>query len=91
MSAKAILDSYSPNALKEKLSSLDALLKAVDERTKQPIVIESFSSRASLQGKHFCLDCGRRLKTHGAIRCASCNMKIVGRNHLETRKMKGGP
>jgi hypothetical protein len=84
-SAKAILDSYSTDDLKEKLNKLDALLKAVDARSKQP---SSFSTRGSLNPKHFCADCGRRLKTHGAKRCHSCNMRLVGKNHIETRKSK---
>jgi len=85
---KAILDTYSNDGLKEKLRSLDVLLKAVDARSKQPIVLSRFSNRASLNPKHFCQDCGKRLKTHGAKRCSSCNMKLVGRNHLQTRKKK---
>ena len=84
-----ILEAYTNDALKEKLNRLDILLKAVDAQSKQPI-LTSFSSRAVLNSKHFCLDCGRRLKTHGAKRCVSCNMKMVGKNHVETRKKKGG-
>ena len=90
-SVTGILESYSNDALKENLSKLDALLKNVDERSKQPIVFSKFSNRASLNGKHFCADCGKRLKTYGAKRCNSCNMRLVGKNHLETRKKKGGP
>ncbi|MGD0203855.1 MAG: hypothetical protein ABSC20_08140 [Candidatus Bathyarchaeia archaeon] len=90
-SVNEILESYTPDSLKKKLSNLEALLKSVDARSKQPpIVIVTFSNRASLNGKHFCVDCNKRLRTHGAVRCASCNMKIVGKNHLETRKIKGG-
>ena len=88
-SINGILESLSADALKEKLNRLDALLKDVDARSKQPLVLSRFSNRASNNPKHFCLDCGRRLKTHGAVRCSSCNMKIVGKNHLKTRKMKG--
>jgi len=90
LSAKNILESYTNDGLKEKLSKLDLLLKNVDERNKQPIVFASFSSKSANNSKHFCLDCQKRLRTHGAIRCASCNMKIVGKNHVETRKLKGG-
>ena len=89
-SVNGILEPLTTDDLKKKLDNLDALLKAVDARSKQPIVAFPFSNRASLQGKHFCGDCGKRLKTHGAVRCASCNMKIVGANHMETRKKKGG-
>jgi DNA-directed RNA polymerase subunit RPC12/RpoP len=90
-SVTGILESYTADSLKEKPSSLDALLKAVDERSKQPIVFSKFSNKASNNPKHFCADCGKRLKTHRAVRCASCNMRIVGKNHTETRKNKGRP
>jgi tRNA(Ile2) C34 agmatinyltransferase TiaS len=89
-SVSGILESYSTDALKEKLSKLDALLKSVDARSKQPIIFSKFSNRASNNPKHFCADCGKRLKTHGATRCSSCNMRLVGKNHVETRKKKGG-
>jgi hypothetical protein len=89
-SVSGILKLYSTDSLKEKLSKLDLLLKNCDERSKHPIIFSKFSNRASLIGKHFCLDCGRRLKTHGAKRCHSCNMRLIGKNHLETRKKKGG-
>ena len=88
-SVTGILEAYTNDSLKEKLAKLDALLKSVDARSKQPIILSAFSNRGSLDGKHFCLDCGRRLKTHGAKRCHSCNMRQVGRNHIETRKNKG--
>jgi DNA-directed RNA polymerase subunit RPC12/RpoP len=88
-SVNGILESYTTDGLKEKLSKLDALLKSVDLRVKQTVPISPFSNRASLNGKHFCADCGKRLKTHGAKRCSSCNMKIVGKNHMTTRKKKG--
>ena len=90
MSAKTILEKYSADDLKEKLVNLEALLEAADARSKQPVVTFPFSNRASNSAKHFCVDCGRRLKTHGAKRCSTCNMKIVGKNHIETRKLKGG-
>lgn len=89
-SVSGILESYSNDDLKAKLSKLDLLLKNCDERSKQPIVFSKFSNKASLNGKHFCADCGKRLKTHGAKRCKGCNMRIIGKNHLETRKTKGG-
>jgi hypothetical protein len=87
-SVTGILESYTTDSLKEKLNRLDALLLAVDLRSKALVTLSPFSNRASLKGKHFCADCGRRLKTHGAKRCASCNMRNVGRNHLQTRKIK---
>lgn len=87
-SVTGILEAYTNDSLKEKLDKLDALLKSVDLRAKQIVPISPFSNRASLNCKHFCVDCGRRLKTHGAKRCHSCNMRLVGRNHLETRKRK---
>lgn len=89
-SAKVILNSLSSDALKAKLDKLDALLIAVDLRSKQTVHISPFANRASLSGKYFCLDCGIRLKTHKAVRCSRCNMRLVGKNHLETRKKKGG-
>jgi hypothetical protein len=85
-----ILESYSTDDLKAKLANLNALLKSVDARSKQPASVSPFSNRASLSPKHFCLDCGKRLKSHKAKRCSSCNMRIVGKNHMETRKKKGG-
>lgn len=85
-----ILESYTTDGLKEKLNRLDALLLAVDLRNKAPVTLSTFSNKASCNPKHFCSDCGKRLKTHGAKRCASCNMRNVGRNHTETRKKKGG-
>ncbi|MGD0449632.1 MAG: hypothetical protein ABSA79_01080 [Candidatus Bathyarchaeia archaeon] len=88
-SVKGIIESYSNDASREKLVTLDVLLKAVDARGKQPIVFSKFSNKASLNGKHFCVDCGKRLKTHSAKRCASCNMRLVGKNHVITRKLKG--
>ena len=87
-SLKGIFESYSNDNLKEKLPSLEALLKDVDARSKNPIVFSKFSNKASLAGKHFCVDCDKRLKTHGAKRCSSCNMRLVGKNHIETRKIK---
>jgi hypothetical protein len=88
-SVSSILESYTNDSLKEKLNRLDALLIAVDLRNKAPVTLSTFSNRGSLLGKHFCLDCGRRLRTHKAKRCSSCNMRLVGKNHLETRKKKG--
>lgn len=88
-SVNGILEAYTTEDLKEKISSLEALLKSVDVRSKQPI-LAPFSSRAVLQPKHFCVDCNTRLKTPHAIRCNRCNMRLVGKNHIETRKKKGG-
>jgi ribosomal protein L40E len=31
--------------------------------------------------KNVCVDCGTQLKTHGAQRCKSCNMKKVGKGN----------
>lgn len=82
-STKTILEVYA----EKKLAKLNALLKRVDTQNKH-VVLSRFSNKASFNGKHFCLDCGKRLKTHGAKRCTSCNMRLVGRNHIETRKIK---
>lgn len=87
-SVSGILESYSNDDLKAKLAILDALLLAVDARNKNPVALSPFSNRASLNGKHFCVDCNKRLKSHKAKRCHSCNMRNVGKNHVQTRKAK---
>ena len=43
-SINGILESLSADALKEKLNRLDALLKDVDERSKQPLVYPAFQT-----------------------------------------------
>lgn len=88
-SVTGILEAYTNADLKAKLDRLDFLLNQVDARSKQTVALSPFSNRASLNPKYFCVDCGRRLKTRKAKRCSSCNMKIVGKNHIQTRKAKG--
>ena len=89
LSAKAILEKIAPEELKAELERLDSLLKSVDVRSKHRVAVSPFSNRAVLKPKYFCADCGKRLRTRGAKRCNICNMRLVGKNHILTRKNKG--
>jgi uncharacterized paraquat-inducible protein A len=80
----SLLEKYNPETLKEKLNSLSNTLKDVDVRAQGYGIDKKHNLR-----RH-CLDCDAVLKTWGAKRCKKCNMKLIGRNHIEARKRKGG-
>jgi hypothetical protein len=70
--ARSILDKFDISDFKAELNGVSGKFKEVS--------ISSFRNRV-------CVDCGDHLKTHGAVRCKSCNMRKVGRERQRQRRL----
>jgi hypothetical protein len=68
-----------------KSSRLENLLAVADARRKQSD-LSLIQKRSYLKPKHFCCDCGSRLKTHGAARCPQCNGKFIGSRKRKSKE-----